>query len=337
MRFSNVILGLFSVGIVGSASLVGCGSSGSGETGGAGGTAPTSSSSSGTTSSGGTCTAACCLTGSCKAVDKECAGLVDNKGQTKFGLRMAELSISKPPALAAGLVAGIVSSAVTPLNAGCNLNGSATFNWLLQFDTAAGTLKTGGAKPVSDANNGYDFVNEMVGGKQIEPITFDGVKPDASGAFSVTAGKDLLVPIYLDATASQVVILPLKSAALSAATLSASQNCIGSYNAANLDPTNSCLPDAQNKAFLTGAQLDGYVTLEDADSVVIASLSQSLCVVLSQDAATYGEKVNGVTVCKRTGGTINYQGDTCSTAGGTCKDSVSLSAKFAASSVKINN
>lgn len=332
MRFSNMILGLFSVAVVGSASLVGCGSSG-GDTGGAGGTAPTSSSS---TTSGGACTADCCLGAQCKAADKDCVGLVDNKDQTKFGLRMSELTISKPDALASGLVAGIVSNAVTPLNAGCQLNGSATFNWLLQFDTASSTLKTGGAKPVTDATAGYSFVDEMVGGKAIAPITFDGVKPDASGAFAVTAGKDLLVPIYLDATGSQVVILPLKNAALSMATLSASQNCIGSYNAANLDPMNSCLPDAQNKAFLTGAQLDGYVTLEDADSVVIASLSQSLCVVLSQDSATYGEQVNGVTVCKRTGGTINFQGDTCSTAGGTCKDSVNLSAKFAASSVKIN-
>ncbi|APR77129.1 Hypothetical protein A7982_02476 [Minicystis rosea] len=336
MRFSNMILGLFSVAVVGSASLVGCGSDG-GNTGGGGGTAPTTSSGT-TTSSGGSCTAACCLGASCKAADKECVGLVDNKDQTKFGLRMSELTISKPAALASGLVAGIVAGAVTPSNAGCNLNGSATFNWLLQFDTTASTLKTGGAKPVTDATAGYDFVQETVGGKDIAPITFDGVAPDASGAFAVSAGKDLLVPIYLDATGTQVVILPLKQAKLSMATLSASKNCIGSYNAQNLDPTNSCLPDAQNHAFLTGATLDGYVTLDDADSVVIASLSQSLCVVLSQDAATYGEKdANNITVCKRTGGVINFKGDTCSTAGGSCTDSVSLAAKFAASSVKINN
>ncbi|MFT3763910.1 MAG: hypothetical protein QM820_00040 [Minicystis sp.] len=147
------------------------------------------------------------------------------------------------------------------------------------------------------------------------------------------------MPIYLDPGATQVVLLPLKNARLSMGTLSASQNCIGHYNAENLDPANSCLGDAATKSFITAGQLDGFITLEDADTVVISSLKQTLCVLLSQDASTYGEldMTDMITKCKRTGGTINFTGDTCSTAGGTCKDAVNLSAQFAASSVKINN
>jgi hypothetical protein len=334
MRFSNVILGLFSVGVVGAAALVGCGGSDSGNTGGTGGGGTTM-----TTTSSGTGTSFPCSPGaSCKAADKECIGLVDNAGQTKFGLRMSELDVTKPAALTTGIVAGIVGGAVAPSNASCNLNGSATFNWLIQFDTTASTVKTGGAKPVTDPSAGYDFVDDMVNGKHLQPVTFSGVKPDASGNFSITAGQDLLVPIYLDAAGTNVVILPLKNARLSMGTLSASQNCIGKYNAAGLDPLAGCLPDAQNKAFIAGAKLDGLITLEDADTVVIDTLHQTLCVLLSQDASTYGEKDStGLTVCKRTGGMINFQGDTCSMAGQTCTDSVALAADFAANSVKINN
>lgn len=341
MRLSNMILGLFSVSIVGAASIVGCSSDTNG--GNTGGSSPTTSSSgtnttSSSASGGSTCSFPCCPAASCKAADTSCIGLVDNTGQTKFGLRMSELQVTAPAALTTGIVAGIVGGAVTPNNAGCNLNGSATFNWLIQFDTAASTIKTGGAKPVADATTGYSFVDETVSGLHLQPITYPGVKPDASGAFTVAMGQDLLVPIYLDTAGTSVVILPLKNSRLTTGTLSASQSCIGKYNAENLDVANSCLPDSKNKAFITGAKIDGIITLEDADTVVVSSLNQSLCVLLSQDPATYGVKdAAGVTICKRTGGMIDFQGDTCSMAGGTCKDAVNLTADFAASSVKINN
>jgi len=237
-------------------------------------------------------------------------------------------------------VAGIVGGAVTPSNAGCNLNGSATFNWLIQFDTAASSIKTGGAKPVADATTGYSFVDETVGGLHLQPITYAGVKPDASGAFTVTTGQDLFVPIYLDAGGTSVVILPLKNSRLTMGTLSTSQNCIGQYNAENLDVANSCLPDSKNKAFTTGAKIDGIITLEDADTVVVSSLSQTLCVLLSQNPAMYGEKnAAGVSICKRTGGVIDFKGDWCAktnaAADATCVDAARLEGGLAASSVKI--
>lgn len=349
MRFSTMILGLCAAGITAASALAGCGGSDGGN-GGGGGTNMSSSSSSGSSGtmssssgSSGSCTAACCPTASCKATDKTCIGLVDNAGKTKFGLRMSELDVTKPAALTSGIVASVVAGNVLPANAGCNLNGTGTFSWLLQFDTTAGTLKTGGAKPVADETKGYDFVDDMVmQGNQtfhIQPITFTGVTPDANGAFSVTMGTDLYVPIYLDPGATQVVILPLKEARLAMGTLSSNNNCIGAYNANGLDPANTCLADSKNHTFITGGSLDGLITLEDADTVLVSSLMQSLCVLLSGNASMYGQKASdGITYCKRdSSNKILFQGDTCSMAGQTCTDSVKLTADFAASSVQINN
>ena len=329
MRFSNVILGIFSVGVISAASLAGCG----GDTGGDGGGGSSSSSSSGTASSSSGTTFPCSLGSSCKAVDKECVGLVDNAGKTKFGLRMAQLDVTKPAALSTGIVAGIVSGAVKMSDPGCNLSGGASFSWLLEFDTATSKLKTGGAKPVADPTTGYTFVNETLGGQMVAPIEYD-TKPDASGAFSVTTGKDIVVPIFLDAAATSYVLLPLKAAKFTGGTLSASQNCVGKYNAEGLDPGNLCDADAQNKTFITGAKLDGMITLEDADKVEVSSLQQTLCVLLANNMGVAGPA--GYKVCKRDANNkIEFQGDACSTGSG-CGDAVSLAADFAASSVKIN-
>jgi hypothetical protein len=334
MRFSKLILGLGGVGVV--ALSVHCGGEESGLVGGAATTSSNSASSSSGSGGGFTCNAPCCPAASCTAADKECIGLVDNKGKPSFGLRMAQLDITKPDALTSGIVAQIVGGAVIANNVACNLNGTATFNWLLQVDTAAQTIKTGGAKPVADMTKGYDFVNEPVAGIPVAPITFNA-KIEASGAFTITTGQDLVVPIYLDKDAKSVVVLPLKQAKFDSGTISASQNCIGHYNAEGLKPEDSCIgPDE----FVTAASLSGMITLEDADTVTVTSLNQSLCVLLSGSASTYGEKnTAGVTVCKRNAdGKIIFEGDSCydvTTPG--CKDSVALTASFAASSVLINN
>jgi hypothetical protein len=103
---------------------------------------------------------------------------------------------------------------------------------------------------------------------------------------------------------------------------------------------NSCQPDSTHPQFITAGKLDGYMTLEDADTIVVSAISQTLCVLLSGNASMYGMTMGANTVCKRdAGGKIVYQGSWCSTtnmAGG-CADSEELSANYAASSVKINN
>jgi hypothetical protein len=237
----------------------------------------------------------------------------------------------------------VVGPAVWPDSPKCNENGTATFNWLLQFDTTAGTLKTGGAKPVADpATMGYAFDNEMLSGKQIAPITVMA-KPDAMGNFSVSMGMPLNVPIFLDPAGMSAVVLPLQQSRLKMGTLSSKNNCIGSYNAKGLDPTANCMPDGTHPLFIAGGSLDGFITLEDADTVVVKAINETLCVLLSNNAPMYGTTgTGGVTVCKRDPTTMKilYQGGWCSmtnaAAANGCADAEQLTANFAASSVKIN-
>jgi hypothetical protein len=278
-------------------------------------------------------------------VDKECLGLTSNVGLTKFGLRMSEVDFTSPVALGTGLVKNILNGAV-PLDLNtCNLSGSATFSWLLQFDTQAMTLKTGGAKPVADPTQGYDFDDEILSGLHVQPVTFPNVVPDATGAFSVAQGADLVVPIFLNAAGTSAVVLPLHQARFSHGQLSSNNDCIGTYNAAGLDPANSCVPDSTHPLFLDAASLDGYINLEEADQVIIMATNASLCVLLSNNSAMYGipsAEAGGAIVCKRdAGGKILYQGDWCSTtnaaATSTCADADQAKANFAASSIKILN
>jgi hypothetical protein len=280
--------------------------------------------------------AACALAPSCQSADEACLGLTDNAGKTRFGLRISQLDIVKPAALRVGFVGQILAGGVLPANVPCYLNGSGTFSWLLRFDTAAGTVEMGGARPVADATQGYRFLDEVVAARHLRPVTFD-LQADAQGDLVVPAGRDLLMPLYLDAGATELVILPLRAVRLTAGTLSASQNCIGRYDATALRTDNGCFPDERNRAFVTGASLTGLIALEDADALLLPSFSESLCVYLSGDRGRYATTgADGVAVCKRDADhAIVFQGDACSVAGGSCTDAVAAAADLAASSVLI--
>lgn len=326
MRLSSLLLGLAMVGLSIGWATAGCGGGETAVAAGSGG-------SGGSTGATGGSTGACAPTAAC-AAGHACLSEAENKDNPKPGFRMSQLTISKPKALASGIVASVVQGGVQPKLPACNVNGQATFNWLLQFDLAAMKLKTGGAKPVADASKGYDFIDEVVGGIHVQPVTVDATI-GADGSFDTTMGTDLVVPIYLDAGATMAVILPLKQARLHEGTISADHDCIGHYNAEGLKPDDNCLATEAIPTFIGGAKIDGYITLEDADTVEISQLNETLCVLLSGDPGTFGE--NGK--CKRTGGVIDFEGDWCSatnTAGG-CGDAVSLGAEFAASAVLINN
>lgn len=330
MRLSN----LFALVVSGSVGLlalsaVGCDGGGDGTGGTAGTGTGGATGGSGTGGSNDPCAAQCEAN---KDVASDCIAIVDNAGQSTFGLRMAQLTLEKPAALTNPVVAGLIESGVTMNLKDCNLTGDGTFSWLLQFDTATGKLKTGGAKPVDDPTTGYCFVNEMLGGQMVSPITVDAA-PDANGNFTVTTGDDVVVPIFLGTTAD-FVLLPLRAAKLTDGTISADQNCIGKYNSDKLLPEDSCEPSGDVTRFTDAGSLDAYITLEDADSVIINSLKQSLCVLLTGDAGDGGDPKK----CSRDGnGAIIAKGDWCSTTDSAdgCQDSFKLGAKFAASAVKV--
>ena len=230
-----------------------------------------------------------------------------------------------------------------PADAACNLNGSGTLSWLLRFDTVAGTLQTGGAKPSMAPSGPYAFVDQMLTQGSttfhIQPVTAPAPL-SATCAFGASLG-DLVFPMYLDAAATQVVLLPLRALRFHDAAMSADQGCIGRFDAAGLDPANGCAPDSTHPLFLDGGALDAFMTLEQTDTVVIASLNETLCVTLSGNASMYGTKnASGLTVCKRDASNkIIYPGDWCAAtnaaASPTCSDAVELQASFAAQAVTI--
>jgi hypothetical protein len=340
MRLSNMILVLSLGGIGAAGALVGCGSdsttgSTSSNTGGSGSTTT------GATTTTGAGSDPCSPSAACPGSKSECLGLVDYSGKTQFTLRMADLTLTAPPPLTTGLVSSVVKGGVTINLPECNLAGGGTFSWLLQFDTATGKLKAGGAKPTKTPAGGYSFVDETIAGFKITPFETDA--PVKEGKFAMATGADLTVPIYIDAEATQVVLLPLHSAKLSG-TISANNNCIGQYNSKGLQPGDNCTATKDIPAYIgadgksdSDGTLDGYITLEEADTVLVDAIKQSLCVILSGDATQYGDGAMP-TKCKRdAGGKITFQGDWCAASNdATCKDAVKLKANFAASSVKVN-
>jgi hypothetical protein len=241
--------------------------------------------------------------------------------------------------LTKGLVKNVVLGGVLPDVPSCNLHGAATFNWLLQFDLAGGSIKTGGAKPISDPKLGYSFVDETVDGFHLQPATLSApVGP--GGDFSAAAGADLILPIYLDPGGTQAMILPMHEVRFFNGKLSANRSCVGKYDPQGFDPDN-CFGDDSSPTFLDVAQLDGFLDLEDADTVVIDALSETFCVLLSGAPAIYGDGGSPVQKCKRTNGVIDFHGDWCSAtnaqADANCFDALQVAGSFAASSVQIND
>lgn len=265
----------------------------------------------------------------------------DNAGAASFGLRMADLALTAPNALVKGIVNTVIKGGITPQNLSCNLSGGGTFSWLLAFDVAAGTLRTGGAKPTKTPALGYSFLSEdfpIVGGTlPLDPVTLTA--PLDASCTATSSAANLNLPVYLDIAASQTVLLPLRQVRFSNLAVSGDHNCIGKYNAAGLKPADNCVATQQTPAFFPGGQVDGFINLDQADSVVVAPLQQTLCVVLAGDATKYGDGSTPAK-CKRTSGKIVFPGDWCTAtnqaATAQCNDAVRFAGAFAASGVLIN-
>jgi hypothetical protein len=281
-----------------------------------------------------------------EAASSTCLELVDNSGASQFTLRMADLLIKAPPSLKKGLVQGVLRNGVTMNFPSCYLDGGGTFSWLLRFDTVSGKLTTGGARPVDDPTKGYSFVDETLvqGGKSFKIAPFSASAPIQGGAFAITAGHDLILPVYLDILATKAVLLPLRDVKLTG-TLSPHNNCVGKLNPKFLEQSMSCWPDTMSPAFLgadgtidSDGAIDAYLLLEDADAVDVEAVGQSLCVILSGDAGTYGDGASPIARCKRDAGMkILFQGDWCGASNdASCTDAVRFAAGFSASAVKGN-
>jgi hypothetical protein len=265
-----------------------------------------------------------------------CLAVADAHAAPSFGLRVAHLTMTAPTAFTTGIVQSIFEGYATPAQQQCYLDGPATFNWLLRFDTAQGTLTTGAALPVADPTLGYAFVDGTVtlGGVDfaVAPVALSG-PVDATCGLTSTTG-DVNLPFYGDAAGTLMTLIPVRSLRFFDTILTPDHNCIGAFDTENLDPSNNCQPDAQGPSFVDGGQFDGYIPLEIADTVLVPPLAESLCVVLSQGPASGGK-------CPRDASNqIVFQGDWCSatnqpaTAG--CADAVRFAGSFAASGILID-
>lgn len=333
MRFSGVALGSIFVWFVANGCAAPEGAAASSSSGGQGTT--------GASSGGGSPALACPPPATCDA-GPVCLSLEDYHDEPLFSLRMSRLTFSAPAALKDPMVEKTVLGGVTPNIPGCGVSGPATFSWILQFNTSASTLQTGIAKIVTDPADGYTFINEpmMVGGATfpVSPVVFHGVVLAPDGAFSVQKGLDLNIPIFLDTTGTSFVIIPLHQARMFAGRVAPDHhNCIGRYDAEGLDPANGCQATEGHPSFLPGAKVDGYITLEEADTIVSTSFGTSLCVFITGK----GDGGTPVNKCARTNGVITGEGDWCSTtndaSAGGCADAVQLAADFAASAVRVKN
>jgi len=272
------------------------------------------------------------------SIASDCVALTDNSGKDQFALRLSQLSVTAPQVLTTPLVASIVSDGVTLNLEECNIKGGmGTFNMLTIFDKTADTLTLAGAFPEQNPADGYCIVNDPA--NEVEPITVKAnLMPD--GSFSTDSIDRIVVPIFLDLSGnlSSAVFLPLREGRITAGQLSDDQNCVGRFAVETLKPQFECVADPEY--FETAASLEGYITIEDADAVVVDQLSQSLCVLLSGDVATYGDGGDPIERCARdTNGDIVLTGDWCSTtnSAGGCQDAFRLEATVASSAVTVRD
>ena len=252
---------------------------------------------------------------------------------TVLDFRMRRLNLLAPPSMTYAvnptLQTAIVDTATTLKAKQCGQLGKGTFTWLLRVDLAARTLKTGSAPPSSDPFGvGSCFDTQLFGTSDLRPATV-ALQGTAARLQSAPIPK-LNVAIFLDATGSSAVVLPLSSVTIQGMALSPDGSCVGTFDRVGLD--RACTESHSDcPAWHPAAAIGGYITLEDADAIFIKELNQSLCVLLTQSAP--------LTKCVRDAtGKIAQRGDYCSSPGGAggCQDSYWFAATFAASAAVID-
>jgi hypothetical protein len=273
-----------------------------------------------------------------------CLAFADNSTSPTSDFRIRRLTVVAPANLASTFLQGdVVTPAIELPNKECAESGApgkgGLFNWIIRVDKTAGTLTTGGAPPSADPfGTGYCFMNTTVAGHTIAPIS--GPLAFSGSTFTSTpAANTLFVPIFTAPPAtpldpSTLVLLPIQGGTLNSVTISPDGNCIGSYNPAGpSDATCGDDPSSCSK-WNTAGSIGGFITISDADTVVVALNQKTLCAILTGKSGP--PDASGIGHCLTDG---SAKGDYCSQtkAPGGCQDSFWLTATFAASAVKIND
>ncbi len=301
-----------------------------------------SSSSKKKSNSGGSCkpTAAECYAAGPDGPGNECLAKADNTG-SKYQLRVSQLQVASPVTLAAPFMQdSIITRKINFAQPACNQQGEGNFNILFEFDTTAQTLTAGASAPqslIGAPTKGTCFAKftDQTSGIDVAPVT---VPYTLSGDTYSASLDNWVLPIYIQSTLTSYALLPLHKITVTA-TLSSNHDCVGKYNADQLDPSSLC---ATEFPWTNGGSFDAYITVAEADTVDVADLGESLCVLMSGDPATW-KGTDAKHTCK---GSDQYKntgklptGDWCSTSNSAtgCTDSWHLVTKFAASAIKIDD
>ncbi|MBE7480842.1 MAG: hypothetical protein HS104_12780 [Polyangiaceae bacterium] len=334
-------LGWAAAAVLGSIALGGCGGdddSGSSSSGGSGGGGT------GGGSSACTPTNAACYASGPDGAGNACLAKADFSGDAVTQLRMTSHQVESPAPLAAPFVQdSIITEKSTLFEPDCNLNGKGQFNFLMQIDTGKKELTLGGGVPQALVGGALDGTcwaefTDPTSGLQVKQYS----TPYTESAGELQATFDSFVmPIYLEdkADAESAVLVPLHQMTFKAK-LSADKNCVGRYAPENLDKGLSCQPTGDGMfAWEAGGSYEGYITVEEADKVMVVSLGQTLCVVLTGDPKKWKGTASD---CKTSTGFTDTgalpKGDWCSTtnSAGGCQDSWKLVIDFAAQAIKVN-
>jgi hypothetical protein len=258
----------------------------------------------------------------------ECMYQSEQTGAVK-NFRMGRIRMWAP-----GSLVPLAPIAVNPnVNAKCANEGTESFSWLIQVDTANNTVKTGGARAAADSKT-FSFLDESVNTADLEaicpgfkgptdPVTLNAVTSPITtegGAFTTPRIDLINVPIF--DTSGLPIILPLRDAYLKGVKIEGS--CIGKW-----DPQYWCGSDTLG--WTTGGAIIAKITAEDADRVPVKTAGcQSLCAILVNDSTKTDGKV-----CKRgADGKVPEIGTHCAGGEG-CKNAFLLSATFGAYGVEI--
>jgi hypothetical protein len=321
------------------ANLAGCNflfADGGGSSSGGGGSAPV------TDIHPSTCgnTAAC-------PVAQQCLATVENHGEPRFGLRIAELGFSSPASFAdqGGVQALLVNLLFAPDLQACGLLGGGDSSWLLGFDLAASTLTVGGAPPPADASSPYALADQTIqqGTRTIAiaPVTYS-LSVGADGSFSTTAAQDLQLPMFFPGsgpTEDGPHALTLHALTFSNMVVSATHDCIGSYDPAIFDTQKDCNAGTGATTYVHAGRLEAYISLEEADTLPISTLDETMCALIA-GSSSFLDSSGPMSTCARgASGAIAFKGNWCSAtnaaATATCFDAARVVATFAASAALV--
>lgn len=282
-----------------------------------------------------------CYVAGAEGPGNACLAKADFSGADVTQLRMTSHQVKSPAALAAPFMQdSIITEKSTLKEPACNMNGKGQFNYLMQFDTAKKELTLGGGVPQAligptlDGTCWAEFTDPKSG---LEVKQYTAAYTESGGKLEATLDK-FVMPIYLEdkATVDSAVLVPLHQMKFTAK-LSDDKNCVGRYAPEGLQKGLSCQPTEGQFAWEADGTYEGYITVEEADKVMVVTLSQSLCVVLTGDPSKW---LGTDRDCKTSKGFASDgmpKGDWCSktnSAGG-CQDSWKLVIDFAAQAIKI--